>query len=151
VLLSVRYNVPILDVGGRVITPIAYGIEHIMSPLKKGDLASMRAAFPEVSTGGLVTAAWEVSLLMGQDNLSLFPLENRRVGDAALYGSLFGTGYIASSRPPQAKGGGGDRHAGVYATTQPEHERKELAGCLSRPADRRRVRHVMISRPRRRA
>ncbi len=55
----------------------------------------MRAAFPEVPTGGLVTAAGEVSLLMGQDNLSLFPSEKRRVGDAALYGSLFGTGYIA--------------------------------------------------------
>jgi hypothetical protein len=134
VLLTVRYNVPILDVGGRVITPIAYGIEHIMSPLKKGDLASMRPAFPEVPTGGLVTAAGEVSLLMGQDNLSLFPLEKRRVGDAALYGSLLGTGYIASGRPQQAKGGGGDRHAGVCATTRPEHERKELAGCPEPPS-----------------
>jgi hypothetical protein len=42
VLLTVRYNVPILDVGGRVITSIAYGIEHIMFPLKKGDQATWR-------------------------------------------------------------------------------------------------------------
>ncbi len=50
-LLTVRYNVPILDVGGRVITSIAYGIEHIMSPLK-GDLASMRAAFRRCQPAG---------------------------------------------------------------------------------------------------
>jgi hypothetical protein len=95
-----RYKVPLLDIGGRVVTLLAFGIENIMSPLQEGDLASMKAAFPEVPTGGLVTAAGEVSLRVGQDNLSLFLVEKRRVGDAALYGSQFGTGYIASGRPP---------------------------------------------------
>jgi hypothetical protein len=96
-----RYKVPLLDIGGRVITPLAFGVEHIMSPMKEGDLASMRAAFPEVPTDGLVTAAGEVSLLMGQDNLSLFPVEKRRVGDAALYGSRFGVRQGSTWRPPR--------------------------------------------------
>jgi hypothetical protein len=51
----------------------AYGIKNIMSPLGSGDITLMRETFPEVPTGGLVVAAGEVSLLMGQDNLSLFP------------------------------------------------------------------------------
>jgi hypothetical protein len=106
-----RYKVPLLDIGGRVVTLLAFGIENIMSPLQEGDLVYMKAVFPEVPTGGLVTAAGEVSLLVGQDNLSLFPVEKRRVGEAALYGSRFGTGYIASGRPPRARGDGGDRHA----------------------------------------
>jgi hypothetical protein len=80
-----QYKVPLLDIGGRVVTLLAFGIESIMPPLKEGNLASMKAAFPEVPTDGLVTAAGEVSLLVGQDNLSLFPAEKRRVGSAALY------------------------------------------------------------------
>ncbi len=55
----------------------------------------------------------KVSLLMGQDNLSLFPTEWRRVGNATLYMSRFGTGWIASGKPPRARGGGGTRHVGV--------------------------------------
>jgi hypothetical protein len=84
-----------------------------MSPLGGGDITLMREAFPEVPTGGLVPAAGEVSLLMGQDNLSLFPIERRRVGDAVLYMSWFGTGWIASGKPPRAKGVGDSRHVGV--------------------------------------
>jgi hypothetical protein len=38
-------------------------------------MAPLKEAFPEVPAGGLVTAAGEVSLLMGQDNLCLFPSE----------------------------------------------------------------------------
>jgi hypothetical protein len=129
---TVRYKVLLLDLGRRVILVTAHGIKHIISPLKEGDLASMEEAFPEVRTGGLVTAAGEVSLLMGQDNLSQFPSEKRRVGDAALYGSRFGTGFIASGRPPQAKGSGGD--AEVCTTRRPEHERKELAGHPELPS-----------------
>jgi hypothetical protein len=126
--------VPLLDLGRRVILVTVHGIKRIISPLKEGDLASMKEAFPEVRTGGLVTAAGEVSLLMGQDNLSQFPSEKRRVGDAALYGSRFGTGFIASGRPPQAKSGRGDRHAEVCTAMQPEHERKELAGHPELPS-----------------
>jgi hypothetical protein len=106
-----QYKVPLLDVSGRVVTLLAFGIKNIMPPLKEGNLASMKATFPEVPPGGLVTAAGEVSLLVGQDNLSLFPVEKRRVGSAALYGSRFGTGYIASGRPPRAKGDGVDMRA----------------------------------------
>ncbi len=77
----------------------AYGIENIMTPLEEGDLAPMRAAFPEVPTVRLATAGGEVSLLVGQNNLSLFPTEWRRVGNAALLRSLFRMGWIASGRP----------------------------------------------------
>jgi hypothetical protein len=69
---KICYKVPLVDTGGRVILVIAYRIEHIMSPLGGGDMTLMREAFPEVSAGGLVAEAGEVSLLMGQDNLSLF-------------------------------------------------------------------------------
>jgi hypothetical protein len=129
---TVRYKVLLLDLGRRVILVTAHGIKCIIFPLKEGDLASMKEAFPEVPTGGLVTAAGEESLLMGQDNL--FPSEKRRVGDAALYRSRFGTGFIASGRPPQAKSGRGDRHAEVCTAMRPEHERKELAGHPELPS-----------------
>jgi hypothetical protein len=93
----VRYEVLLLDIGGRVILPIAYGIEDIMFPLEGGQPGVHEGSVP----GGTNRwAAGEVSLLMGQDNLSLFPSEKRRVGDAALYGSRFGTGFIALGRPP---------------------------------------------------
>ncbi len=130
-----QYKVPLLDIGGRVVTLLAFGIESIMPPLKEGDLASMKAAFPEVPTDGLVTAAGEVSLLVGQDNLSLFPAEKRRVSGAALYGSRFGTGYIASGRPPRAKDDGGVRHAEVCTAVREEHEPKEAAGCPEPPGE----------------
>ncbi len=106
----------------------AYGIEHIMPPLKEGNLAPMRAAFPEVPTDGLTTAAREVSLLVGQDNFGLFPLEWRRVCNATIYWSRFRTGWIASGRPPRQEGGGGDRHVGVSIAMRSGHEQKELAG-----------------------
>jgi hypothetical protein len=130
-----QYKVPLLDIGGRVVTLLAFGIENIMPPLKEGDLASMKAAFPEVPTGGLVTAAGEVSLLVGQDNLRLFPAEKRRVGGAALYGSRFGTRYIASGRPPRAKGDGGDRRAEARTAVREEHEPKEAADCPEPPGE----------------
>ncbi len=37
-----------------------------------------------------------VSLLIGEDNLRLFPVETRRSGGMALFKSQFGTGWIAS-------------------------------------------------------
>jgi hypothetical protein len=114
--------VPLVDTGGRVITVTAYGVDNIMSPLVGGDVTLMRKAFPEVPAGGLVSTSGEVSLLMGQDNLSLFPAERRRVGNAALYMSRFGTGWIASGKPPRARGGGSIRHVGVCVikTADPE-------------------------------
>ncbi len=100
----------------------AYGVDVIMSPLAGGDITLMRKTFPEVPAGGLVSASGEVSLLMGQDNLSLFPAERRRVGNAALYMSRFGTGWIASGRPPRAKSGGSTRIVGVCVVRTPDHE-----------------------------
>ncbi len=109
----------------------AYGVDNIMSPLAGGDITLMREAFPEVPAGSLVSTSGEVSLLMGQDNLSLFPTERRRVGNAALYMSRFGTGWIAQGKPPRARSGGSIRHVGVCvieavdpeATDRPEpHE-----------------------------
>jgi hypothetical protein len=45
---TVRYKVPLVDTGGRVVLVTAYGIERIMSPLEGGDMAPMKVAFPEV-------------------------------------------------------------------------------------------------------
>jgi hypothetical protein len=119
---ATRFKVPLVDTGGRVITVTAYGVDNIMSPLAGGDVTLMREAFPEVPAGGLVSTSGEVSLLMGQDNLSLFPTERRRVGNAALYMSRFGTGWIASGKPPRARSGGNTRHVGVgvIKTADPE-------------------------------
>jgi hypothetical protein len=85
---ATRFKVPLIDTGGRAITVTAYGVDNIMSPLGGGDITLMREVFPEVPSGGLVPAVGVVSMLMGQDNLSLFPTERRRVGNAALYMSL---------------------------------------------------------------
>jgi hypothetical protein len=110
---ATRFKIPLVDTGGRTIAVTAYGVDVIMSPLMGGDATLMRETFPEVPAGGLVSASGEVSLLMGQDNLSLFPVERRRVGNAALYMSRFGTGWIASGRPPRAGSGGSTRLVGV--------------------------------------
>ncbi len=93
-------------------------------------MVQMREAFPEVPAGGLVVAAGKVSLLMGQDNLSLFPSERKRIGNAALYMSRFGTVWIASGRPPRAKGGRSNRHMGVCIDRTIGHEPVE---SVSRP------------------
>ncbi len=82
---ATRFKIPLVDTGGRTIVVTAYGVDIIMSPLMEGDATLMRETFLEVPAGGLVSASGEVSLLMGQDNLSLFPAERRRVGNAALY------------------------------------------------------------------
>jgi hypothetical protein len=142
---TTRYKVPLIDTGGRVITVTAYGIESITSPLGGGDITLMREAFPEVPAGGLVSAAGEVSLLMGQDNLSLFPTERWRVGNAALYMSRFGTGWIASGKPPRAKGGGDSRHVGVCVVRtadqevtirpEPHEEDTRSAHCQQHPSN----------------
>jgi hypothetical protein len=117
-----RFKIPLVDTGGRTIVVTAYGVDIIMSPLVGGDATLMRETFPEVPAGGLVSASGEVSLLMGQDNLSLFPAERRRVGNAALYMSRFGTGWIASGRPPRVRSGGSTRLVGVCVVRTPEHE-----------------------------
>ncbi len=125
---ATRFKIPLVDAGGRTIAVTAYGVDVIMSPLAGGDAAIMRETFPEVPpAGGLVSASGEVSLLMGQDNLSLFPVERRRVGNAALYMSRFGTGWIASGRPPRAGSGGSTRLVGVCVIRTPEH------GLTNRP------------------
>jgi hypothetical protein len=83
----------------------------------------------------LVAAAGEVSLLVGQDNLRMFPTERRRVGDAALFVGRFGTGFIASGRPPRAKGDGGDGSAETCTAGQEEHEPKEAADGPEPPGE----------------
>jgi hypothetical protein len=75
-------------------------MSHIMDPLERIDLRLMRTVFPEAPTGGIEATEGKVDLLMGQDNFRLFPVEHRRVEDAALYRSRFGTGWIASGVPP---------------------------------------------------
>ncbi len=80
---ATRFKVPLVDTGGRAIAVTTYGEDDIMSSLVGGDIKLMRETFPEVPAGGLVSASGEVSLLMGQDNLSLYPAERRRVGNAA--------------------------------------------------------------------
>jgi hypothetical protein len=44
------------------------------------------------------------------------------VGNAALYMSRFGTGWITSGRPPRAKSGGSTRLIGVCVIRTPDHE-----------------------------
>ncbi len=100
----------------------AYGVDVIISPLVGGDITLMRETFPEVPAGSLVSASGEVSLLMGQDNLCLFPAERRRVGNATLYMSRFGTGWIASGKPPQARSGGNVRIVEVCVIRTAGHE-----------------------------
>jgi len=78
----------------------AYGMDHIMAPIEAVDPKWMRAAFPEVPTGGLEAVSGRVDLLIGHNNFRLFPVEHKRVQDAMLLRSHFGTGWIASGRPP---------------------------------------------------
>ncbi len=75
---------------------IAHGLETIASNLDAIDPRILRQAFPEVPEGGLEGASGRVSLLIGQDNLHLFPVEIRRAGGMALFKSQFGTGWMAS-------------------------------------------------------
>ncbi len=70
----------------------AYGTDHIMAPLEAADSTWMRAAFPEVPTGGLEAASGRIDLRIGLDNCKLFPVERRRVQDAMLQASRFRTG-----------------------------------------------------------
>jgi hypothetical protein len=110
---TVRYKVPLVDTVGRTVEVVAYGMNHSMAPLETVDPMLMRAAFPEAPFGGLEAASGKVDLLIGQDNLRLFPVEHRRAEDAALHRSRFGTGWIASGRPP----GPGDPAASARVIT----------------------------------
>jgi hypothetical protein len=53
-------------------------------------------AFLDVPEGGVEGASGRVSLLVGQDNLRLFPVEKRRSGGMALFKSQLGTGWVMS-------------------------------------------------------
>jgi hypothetical protein len=86
---------------GAAVKVTAYGVDHIMAPLEAVDSEWMRAVFPEVPTGGLEAASGRVDLLIGHDNCRMFPVEHRRVENAALHRSRFRTGWIASGRPPR--------------------------------------------------
>jgi hypothetical protein len=110
---TVRYKVPLVNTRGRTVEVAAYGKDHIMAPLEAVSPAWMRAAFPEAPTRGLEAACGRVDLLIGQDNLRLFPVEYKRVENAALHRSFFGTGWIASGRPP----GPGDPATGAEMAT----------------------------------
>ncbi len=98
---TVRYKIPLVDTGGRTVEVAAYCMGHIMDPLETIDPKQMRAVFPEAPTGGIEAAGGGVDLLMGHDKLRLFPVEQRRVEGAMLHRSRFGTGWIASGRPPK--------------------------------------------------
>jgi hypothetical protein len=97
---TVRYKAPLVDTGGQKVEVAAYGMGHIMDLLEGVDPLLMRAVFLEAQTRGIEVASGKVDLLMGHDNLRLFPVEHRRVEDPALHRSRFGTGWIASGRPP---------------------------------------------------
>jgi hypothetical protein len=122
----VRYKVPLVDTGGRTVEVAAYGMSHIMDPLEKTDLRLMRAVFPEAPTGGIEATEGKVDLLMGQDNFRLFPVEHRRVEDAALYRSRFGTGWIASGVPP---GPGNPRSVGGAVVSAGVTANAEVTSC----------------------
>ena len=86
-----RYKVTLTRTDGQVVELIAHGLETIASNLDAIDPRVLRQAFPEVPEGGLEGASGRVSLLIGQDNLRLFPTEVRRTGGMALFKSQFGT------------------------------------------------------------
>ncbi len=66
---------------------VAHELESIASNLDAIDPRVLRQAFPEVPKNGLEGASGKVSLLVGQDNLCLFPVEARRSGGMALFRS----------------------------------------------------------------
>jgi hypothetical protein len=140
---TVRYKIPLVDTGGRTVEVAAYGMGHIMDPLETIDPMLMRAVFPEAPAGGIEAASGGVDLLMGHDNLRLFPVEQRRVEDAALHRSRFGTGWIASGRLPRpgnrAPAEGTTASAGVRtsaesATSAGEATNQEKAALTKDPA-----------------
>ncbi len=114
----------------------AYGMSHIMDPLEETDLRLMRAVFPEAPTGGIEAIEGKVDLLMGQDNFRLFPVEHRRVEDAALYRSHFGTGWIASGVPPGPKS---PRFVGETVVSAGVKASAEKASCAGVTAGRKRT------------
>jgi hypothetical protein len=91
-----RYKVTLMRTVGQIVELTAHGLETIASNLDAIDPWVLRQAFPEVPEGGLEGASGRVSLLIGQDNLRLFPMEVRRAGGMALFKSQFGTGWMAS-------------------------------------------------------
>ncbi len=91
-----RYKVTLTRTDGQRVDLIAHGLETIALNLDAIDPRVLRQAFPEVPEGGLEGASDRVSLLIGQNNLRLFPVEARRSGGMALFKSEFGTGWIAS-------------------------------------------------------
>jgi hypothetical protein len=100
---TVRYKILLVDTGGWTVEVAAYGMGHIMDLLETINPKQMRAVFPEAPTGGIEAAGRGVDLLMGHNNLRLFLVEQRRVEDAMLHRSRFGTGWIASGRPPSLR------------------------------------------------
>jgi hypothetical protein len=97
----VRYKIPLVDSSGRVVEITAYGLDKITTSMDAVDPRDMHAVVPEAPAGKLQRAAGKVEILVGQDNLRLFPVEVRRVGDAALHRSQFGSGWIASGKLPE--------------------------------------------------
>jgi hypothetical protein len=91
-----RYKVTLTRTDGQTVELVAHGLETIASNLDAIDPRILRQAFPEVPEGGLEGASGRVSLLIGQDNLRLFPVEVRRAGGMALFKPQFGTGWMAS-------------------------------------------------------
>jgi hypothetical protein len=87
-----RYKVTLTRTDGQIVELVAHGLETIASNLDAIDPRVLR----QVPEGGLEGASGRVSLLIGQDNLPLFPTEVRRAGGMALYKSQFGTGWMAS-------------------------------------------------------
>jgi hypothetical protein len=123
---TVRYKIPLFDTGGRMVEVTAYSMDHIMAPIEAVDPKWMRAVFPEVPTGRLEAVSGRVDLLIGHDNYRLFPEEHRRVQNAMLLRSHFGTGWIASGRPP---GQGDPATSAEEATCTGEATSTEEATC----------------------
>ncbi len=90
------YKVTLTRMDGQKVDLIVHRLETIASNLDAIDPRILRQAFPEVPEGGLEGASGRVSLLIGQDNLRLFPVEARRSGGMTLFKSQLGTGWIAS-------------------------------------------------------
>jgi hypothetical protein len=70
-----RYKIPLVDLSGHVVEITAYGLDKITTSMNAVNPSDMHAVFPEAPAGKLQRATEKVEILVGQDNLRLFPVE----------------------------------------------------------------------------
>ncbi len=117
-----------MRIDGQEVELVAHGLENIASNLhcKRDRSQNLKAGLPGVPENGLEGASGRVSLLVGQDNLRLFPVEISRLEGMALFKSQFGTGWIASGNTeklltPEREPEELEEEAAVLVTQETKH------------------------------